>query len=153
MPKLNLTHKSPYTARQMYEIASDVESYPLFVPLCKAARIYEHNVDDSGLVHMRAELVVGYAKLSIREAFTSTVTANPQDLTVEARSSEGAVRHLYTLWKFSELEDGHSKIAYSVDFSMKSLPLQLLMSTVLDRAVEKIMAGFMRRADQLYGND
>ena len=151
MPKLNLTRTVPHTAEQMYAIASDVKSYPRFLPLCKQANIIEQNVNDDGVMRCQAELVVGYKKLSIRESFISQVTADPSVLTVEAQSSDGPIRNLDTIWRFSDLPGGGSKISYEIDFTMKSRPLQFLMSSVLDRAVEKVMNGFLNRAAQLYG--
>ena len=36
MPSFRTTHRVPFTARQMFDLVADLESYPAFLPLCEA---------------------------------------------------------------------------------------------------------------------
>lgn len=78
-----------YTRQQLYDIVSDVPSYPRFVPYCTAARILKshttpHSPDASSLgPHtMDAELTVGFS--SFTESYVSRVTCKPREF-VEVR--------------------------------------------------------------------
>ena len=57
----------PFTPDQLFEMVSDVQSYPKFLPWCVGARI--RSADDELIV---ADLMIGYKLL--RERFTSRVT-------------------------------------------------------------------------------
>jgi len=39
MPSFHTTRLVPYGADEMFELVTDVESYPRFVPLCRALRV------------------------------------------------------------------------------------------------------------------
>ena len=43
--KINESMTVPYSARQMYELVNDVESYPSFLPWCHEAKILEKMPD------------------------------------------------------------------------------------------------------------
>ena len=46
----------PYTPQEMFELVSDIESYPRFLPWCRGARILSRDVDE---VRASIEFAVG----------------------------------------------------------------------------------------------
>jgi coenzyme Q-binding protein COQ10 len=68
-----------YSQRQLYEVVSDVTTYPQFVPFCTGSHILRPlmPVPDSKQLSMDAELAVGF--LSFKESYTSKVTCLPYE--------------------------------------------------------------------------
>ncbi len=67
MPSFRTTHRVSFTARQMFDLVADLESYPSFLPLCEALVIRQRDQGEGSTV-LLADMTVGY--LSIRETFT-----------------------------------------------------------------------------------
>ncbi|EIN10774.1 hypothetical protein PUNSTDRAFT_100548 [Punctularia strigosozonata HHB-11173 SS5] len=100
----------PYTRRQLYNIVSDVSSYPNFVPFCTNARILTTSPILQPMSSdraqqlpapsvMEAELTVGF--MSLKESYVSRVTCVPHDsVRAEASSSTPLFKTLVTEWRF-----------------------------------------------------
>ena len=71
MPSFHTTHRVRHSASEMFELVADIESYPRFVPLCRALRVRRRDEND-GRLTLIADMEVGYK--AIRETFTSRVT-------------------------------------------------------------------------------
>ena len=63
----------PYTAKQMYDLVADVESYPEFLPWCAASRIRNVIKDDHKTI-VEADLIIAFKvfrEVSVRAAGVS----------------------------------------------------------------------------------
>jgi ribosome-associated toxin RatA of RatAB toxin-antitoxin module len=58
MPIINRSILVPYTVSQMYALVDHIDSYPEFLPWCKASHILSRNDDE-----VRARLVLAHAGL------------------------------------------------------------------------------------------
>lgn len=150
MPQYSITRRLPFRATDLFAIAADVASYPTFVPLCVAARVWNGHHDHEGRQRFRAAIDVAYPKLRIAETLTSEVTADPVALWVQAVSDQGPVRHLDNRWLFHGLPRGGADVDFFIAYEMRTRPLQMMMSGMFDYAVRKIMAAFEERARSLY---
>ncbi|MCC5862689.1 MAG: type II toxin-antitoxin system RatA family toxin [Gammaproteobacteria bacterium] len=132
-----------HSARQMFDLVNDVESYPEFLPWCRATRVFE--ATDS---HMRAqvEMAVG----SLTRSFSTRNTLTPPER-IELSLLHGPFRHLQGEWRFDALSEQACKVHLEVSFEVSNR----LLSTVLTPAFEKIcnslVAAFTKRADRVYG--
>lgn len=151
MPKFSVSRSVPYTAEQVFAIARDVARYKEFLPLVKRSIVRGAKTDAQGLEHFEGELTVAYDKLRIEEVMTSRVTVDPQALTVTARSDQGPVKHLVSEWKIVPTGDNRCDINFTVDYTLKSKMLQVVLSGMFDMAVRKVMSAFEERARALYG--
>ena len=151
MPKFSVSRSVPYTAEQVFAIARDVARYKEFLPLVKRSIVRGAKTDAQGLEHFEGELTVAYDKLRIEEVMTSRVTVDPQALTVTARSDQGPVKHLVSEWKIVPTGDNRCDINFTVDYTLKSKMLQMVLSGMFDMAVRKVMSAFEERARALYG--
>ncbi len=134
--------KLPYTPEQLFELVSDVEKYPEFLPWCISCKILsrENNV-------FNADLVIGYKMF--RETFRSKVTLNgPDHLHVEY--VKGPMKHLSNHWRFMRQDDGSCEIDFYVDFEFKNMFFQSLMGAFFNEIVRRMVAAFEARARQLY---
>lgn len=151
MPKFSVSRSVPYTAEQVFAIARDVARYKEFLPLVKRSIVRGARTDAQGLEHFEGELTVAYDKLRIEEVMTSRVTVDPAALTVTARSDQGPVKHLVSEWKIVPTGDTRCDINFTVDYTLKSKMLQMVLSGMFDMAVRKVMSAFEERARALYG--
>ena len=151
MPKFSVSRSVPYTAEQVFAIARDVARYKEFLPLVKRSIVRGAKTDDQGNEHFEGELTVAYDKLRIEEVMTSRVIVDPAALTVTARSDQGPVKHLVSEWKIVPTGDNRCDINFTVDYTLKSKMLQMVLSGMFDMAVRKVMSAFEERARALYG--
>ena len=132
----------PYTAKQMYDLVADVESYPEFLPWCLASRIRKQT--DSALV---ADLIIGFQVF--KEQFTSYIQMDRDALVIKVEYAEGPFKYLINRWKFIQHPDG-CMIDFYVDFEFKSRLLQTVIENLFAEAVRRMVSAFEARADQLY---
>jgi coenzyme Q-binding protein COQ10 len=151
MPKFSITRRLPYTADQLFAIASDIESYPLFVPLVRDARILNRSKREDGAITCDARLDIAYLKLGIHESFSSKVVAFPDKHLIQTDSSDGPLKKMTGEWVLRDLPGGGAEVRYKVDYSLKSKMLQIMLSGMFDLAMRKLLSAFERRANQLYG--
>lgn len=132
----------PYTPEQLFDLVSQVDKYPEFLPWCLASRITKRE----GHVFF-ADLIIGYKM--VREKFGSKVTAlKPDHIHVEYLS--GPMKYLSNHWRFIAEDDGSTTIDFFVDFEFKNPFFQNLMGLFFDKAVRKMVEAFEARAAELY---
>ena len=153
MASYTATRFLPFTPRQLFDLAANVAEYPEFVPLCQVAEIENHQTDENGRQTFDAALIVAYEKLHVREQFVSHVTADPESMTVTAISDQGPVKLLKSEWAFKEARRGGSRVHFTVDYEMRSMPLQLLMKAAMGKVTDKVVSAFERRAFERYGDE
>lgn len=148
MPTQSEKKVLPYTAEQMYALASDVMSYPKFLPWISAARIRSRtDMEDYELVE--ADLVISFKVF--RERFGSSVKLSPAAKTIETEYLDGPFKYLNSSWAFVDVDEGHSEVSFFVDFEFKNAILQKLIGVVFNEAMRRTMRAFEDRAKVLYG--
>ena len=133
---------SPYTPEQLFNLVADVESYPEFLPWCRAARILER-----GDTHFTAELVIHFK--TVTEQYTSRVELKKPDA-IHVEMIKGPFHHLINDWKFSATDTG-ALIDFTLDFQFKAKWLDALIGALFTKATHKMVTAFSERADALYG--
>ena len=134
----------PFTPDQLFEMVSDVQSYPKFLPWCVGARI--RSADDELIV---ADLMIGYKLL--RERFTSRVTLDREKWKIETEFTDGPFKFLRNQWEFKSCPEG-CQIVFLVEFEFRSTVLQKLVSVLFNEVVLRMVSAFEKRAYFLYGN-
>ncbi|MDR3441129.1 type II toxin-antitoxin system RatA family toxin [Telmatospirillum sp.] len=131
-----------YTPAQLFALASDIESYPFFVPGCVAARIVERRDN-----LWRVENVFSFGP--VRHRFVSQAELNPPE-GLEIKSSDGPWKNFLLLWQFAPQEQG-CKLACRFSAEFRSGVLGAIASLGQHGAERRIMTAFERRAKALYG--
>ena len=114
----------PYTTEQLFDLVADIESYPQFLPWCRAARIIERKPDE-----MLAELILSFAHMT--ERYTSRV-ALQRPLSKDAAGAidvmlvKGPFKYLTNRWRFTP-EAGGARIDFFIDFQFQSKLLEALI--------------------------
>lgn len=141
MPQLKERQLLPYTPEQLFNLVIDVESYPQFLPWCRAARVLERSEND-----MLAELVISFAHVT--ESYVSKVSwQEPESIHVEL--VKGPFHHLTNHWIFTPAVSG-TEIDFSVDFAFKSKILDKMIGGYFTKASQKMISAFRARAEALY---
>jgi len=133
----------PYSVREMYSLAADVESYPDFLPWCSGAEIHfrEGNI---------VEATVELHKAGISKGFR-TRNALHENEKIDIRLVGGPFRHLAGGWQFDQLGDAGSKVSLDMDFEFKSRISDLLFGSYLEETCNQLVDAFIRRAQDVYG--
>ncbi len=134
----------------MFDLVSDVETYPQFVPLCLALRVRRRK-EDQGILTLIADMQVGYK--AIRETFTSRVSCDRSRLGILVEYIDGPFKHLENRWIFHEEPGGSACVVeFHIDYEFRSRALSLLMGGMFDAAFRRFAEAFERRADIVYGS-
>lgn len=147
MPSQTEKKVLPYTADQMYALASDVMSYPKFLPWIAAARI-RSTKDMGDHVLLEADLVISFKVF--RERFGSTVKLSEVNKTIVTEYLDGPFKYLHSNWTFIDQPDGGCEVSFFVDFEFKNAILQKLIGVVFNEAIRRTMKAFEDRAKVLY---
>lgn len=150
MPKFTVSRQLPFNSDQLYAIAVDVDSYSQFLPLVRKSEVWNRKTVAPGVEEYEAALTVTYKKLQVHETFVSHVTADHNAKTVRSTSSSGPVKKMSSLWQIKDLPGGGAEIEYSIDYTLRSKTMQLLLSGLFDLALRRVMAAFEQRAHALY---
>lgn len=142
MPTHQETRFLPQTADQLFDLVSDVEDYPNFLPWCVALRVTSRESDV-----IRADMVVGFKM--IREKFTSRVTLTAKER-IDVEYLDGPFRYLQNRWLFIE-KDGGCEIDFFIDFEFRSRLLRKIMEPLFHEAVRRMVRAFEKRAAERYG--
>jgi ribosome-associated toxin RatA of RatAB toxin-antitoxin module len=128
-------------AAEMFRLVDDVESYPQFLPWCRAV----HVEMVGGQRH--ATLTVGLG--AIRQSFT-TVNENRPDEAIDLRLIEGPFKRFKATWRFKALSESACEIAYTMHYEFASRVIGKLLEPLFDQIADTMVDAFTRRADELH---
>lgn len=141
-----------HTPREMYELVTQVERYPEFLPWCNKVEVLAREGDT-----VTARLHLAYA--GVKHAFT-TRNRNEEGRSVRMELVDGPFSRLDGLWEFLPLNkpgsDGEPtacKIAFELNYAFSSGALEAVVSPVFDRIANTFVDSFVQRAESLHGAD
>jgi coenzyme Q-binding protein COQ10 len=131
----------------VFELVSDVERYPEFIPYLTTLRILSQETRGESRVFV-AEAVARYR--IARERFVTRVVADPTALRVSVNLVEGPFHVLRNVWQMSEREDGSTAIDFELEFQFNNMVLDMLVRANKQRAVQMMIGLFVSEADRRY---
>lgn len=143
MSRVTRTALVPYTALQMYELVSDVESYSGFLPGCIRSSVLK---DEGEWIEAALELSKG----GITQSFT-TRNRMVCGETIEMQLLEGPFKYLHGTWNFRPLGDEGCKVSLDLEFEMSNALFQMTLGSVFEQMTGSMVDAFSRRAKQIYG--
>src|SRR5436190_14172006 len=108
MKRITRTAISPHSAGELYALVEDVESYPRFLPWCRASTVHERTAGTT-----RATLSVGMGGL--RQSF-STLNENRPGEAIDMRLIEGPFKAFAASWRFTPLGAAACRIDFSLEY-------------------------------------
>lgn len=152
MPNHRDSRNLSYSARQMYDLVADIESYPQFLPWNSAARIRTRTTRPDGAEEIAADLVISFKVF--RERFGSRVVLWPEQdgvWKIDTEYLDGPFKYMRSGWSFKDRPEGGCHVEFFVDFEFKNAILQRLIGVVFHEAMSRIVRAFEDRARKLYG--
>ncbi|TFK28775.1 hypothetical protein FA15DRAFT_664829 [Coprinopsis marcescibilis] len=155
--KYSESKRLPFTQKELYDVVSDVGSYPRFLPFCTGSRIISAvpKLSSPGKHVLDAELSVGF--LAFKETYVSQVTCVPyQSVEAVATSSTPLFKTLSTIWRF-EPSPTDTDASPSTNVSLNLVyafanPLHAAVSSRFFGQVSELMIkAFEDRCREIYG--
>jgi ribosome-associated toxin RatA of RatAB toxin-antitoxin module len=150
---LNSVHKTVliwYSAQQMFELVSDVASYPQFLPWCDHARVLERHSDGQS-----AEIGIDFN--GIKQRFATRNTHRQLDGGVwedQLRLISGPFSQLEGHWRYTPV--GHNNDACRVELQLQydfdNAAIAMLVGPVFDWIASSLVDAFVKRAQTVYGS-
>ena len=132
----------PHTPEHMFNLVSDVEKYPEFLPWCVGVRVKEKTAK-----RISADMMIGYKMF--REKFSCKVNLTFPDR-IDVIYEDGPFKYLNNHWIFMKEKDGTCTVDFFVDFEFKATLLQKVIGVVFNEAVKIMVHAFENRADTVY---
>ena len=145
---MKTVHKSVliwYSAEEMFDLVTEVEQYPEFLPWCDRATVLERDANG-----MKAQ--VGIAFGGIHQTFT-TRNEHVPDREVKMHLVDGPFSRLDGDWKFTPL-GGEGQRACKVEldlcYGFDNVALAALVWPVFDKIAGSLVDAFVKRAESVY---
>lgn len=155
---LNTVHKSVliwYSAQHMFDLVSDVASYPQFLPWCDQASVIEHHPDGQ-------TAQIGLQFMGVRQSFSTrnTHVRHPNGMLEDQLSlKSGPFSKLEGWWRFTPVgqtnqgqEPDACRVELQLTYDFDSAAMAALVGPVFDGIASSLVDAFVKRAEQMYGN-
>ena len=143
MRRVNRSALVPYTAREMFILVDDVESYPEFLPWCSSAEVHNRTVE---IVEATLELHKG----SLSDHFTTRNTRCEFE-TIEIELVDGPFRHLQGGWRFTEIGEEGCKLALELDFEFENMFVDMIFGSFFEDTCNSLINAYSKRAKTVFG--
>lgn len=139
-------HHVPHLPDRMYALVADLESYPRFIPNCRAMSV---TVDSSAPGDVR------YAKMTlsfgpVTQSYTSRVTLDREARTIRAKATDGPFAYLDSVWSFDP-EGMGTRVRFEIDFKISNPLIAAVAEPAFAAKQEEILDAFEEEADRRYG--
>ena len=148
MPAFDTTRRVKHSATQMFDLVSDIEAYPQFLPLCTSLRVLRRSTEGETQIAV-AEMQVGYK--AIRETFKTRVACDRAKKMILVEYIDGPFRYLKNSWAFRDAGPEASNVDFHIEYEFKSRMLGLVMGSMFDQAFRRFADAFEKRANEIYG--
>ena len=144
MWKVNRSALVPYTAREMFSLVDDIESYPDFVPWCNDVTVESRSRDT-----VIATLEVHKGPVS--KHFTTRNTRREFEA-IDMELVGGHFSQLSGGWRFRELEAQGCKVTLELDFAFDNRLVDMMFGSFFKEAGNALVDAFTQRAKEVYGS-
>ena len=142
---MNTVNKSAlvkYSAHAMYDIVSDIEAYPEFLPWCTGSRIISR---DGNVVEAELQIAKGGFKNSF-----ATSNVNDEGGRITVSLLDGPFSSLDGVWNFMPLREDASKISLDLEFEINGVLANFAFGAVFNQICNTMVTSFTERAKQIY---
>lgn len=122
-----------------YELVSDVESYPRFIPWCSKVELISSDAE-----YTYYKVVAKFGMFT--QEFT-TKNKFYKNEKIEVNLDTGPFKKLYSSWEFKDLGNNKTQISFYIEFEFKSIMLTKLLGKIFLDANKKILTSFLRQLD------
>tara|TARA_B100001029_G_scaffold28012_1_gene20328 strand:- start:262 stop:717 length:456 start_codon:yes stop_codon:yes gene_type:complete len=146
MPKASVNRSINCSKDDLISLVLDIEKYPIFVPFCLDAKVYEKK-QKGDLILIIADLTIG--KGPFKDTYKSDVKFNKKENTIFVTNLDGPLKYLENKWIFKE-NSSNTDVSFEVDFELKNEFLNIVMTKSFQFGLNKIADSFEKRANELF---
>ena len=146
MPKASVNRSINCSKDDLISLVLDIEKYPIFVPFCLDAKVYEKK-QKGDLILIIADLTIG--KGPLKDTYKSDVKFNKKENTIFVTNLDGPLKYLENKWIFKE-NSSSTDVSFEVDFELKNEFLNIVMTKSFQFGLNKIADSFEKRANELF---
>ena len=143
MIEINRSALLPYSARQLFDLVSEISGYPDYIPGCTGAKLlgqWERGVE--------AELTV--SALGVKQSFaTRNTVIDGQEIRMELLN--GPLQHLVGRWLFKSLSDSACKIELNLVFETTGSLKKIAAKQLVERTSTTVVDALIQKAHELFG--
>lgn len=143
MPKLHLERHLPHLPARMFDLVSDLDAYPRFIPNCQAMDV---RPEASNVV--LAKMTIGFGPIT--QSYTSRVFSDPVALRIAADAVDGPFAYLRSEWHF-EAEGEGTRVRFDIDFKISNPLVAAVAEPAFLAKQEEIIDAFADEADRRFG--
>jgi len=133
----------PYTPQQMFELVNNIDDYSQFLNWCDSSSI----LNESG---NQITASVQINKSGFKQTFTTINTLTPYQ-SIKMKLLDGPFDKLSGEWRFESLGENAAKVYLELEFSFKSMLLDMTISPVFKSIANSQLDAFVDRAKSVYG--
>ena len=148
MPSASIKKIIPCKKSDLINLILDIEKYPEFVPWCLSGKVHKKNFMND-MIEMEADLTVG--KKFLNQTYKSHVIYYKEKDKIIVNNIGGPLKHLKNEWHIKQVNN-QSEVNFKIDFEIKNIVYNLIMSKSFDQGLRKIADAFEKRAVQLFKN-
>lgn len=126
----------------MYNLVSDFEAYPEFLPWCSDSKQISRTETE-----ICGELEV--SRIGIKQRF-STCNALVKNQRMDIVLRDGPFRKLEGGWVFTALKEGASKVELVLEFEFSNKLIDAAFGKVFGHIANTLVESFCKRADEVY---
>lgn len=142
MKQRTLSRRVPWTDRQMFDLAADIEHYPEFLPHWSEARILHRA---GNVLYVTQEIDLGIRRLGFE---SRAELERPRRLRIH--SAAGPFRQLEIDWRFIPGPEAGCEVTLAVRLAMHSRLLEAVSGRLMELLTHDILRRFCERAVRLY---
>ncbi|OAI22755.1 ubiquinone-binding protein [Methylomonas sp. LWB] len=132
-----------FSAKQMFDLVDDIESYPKFLPWCAGSKVLKR---EGNIVEGQIDI----AKAGFHKSFT-TRNKSDQGGKIQISLLDGPFKSLEGFWSFMPLREDASKISLDLEFEIASTFASLAFGPVFNQICNTMVGAFTQRAKAVYG--
>ena len=132
-----------YTPEEMFNLVTDIEAYPRFLPWCSGAEVLMR--EENG-----ATASIDFSVGNVSKSF-ATRNVHRTNEEVAMQLVDGPFSELQGFWLFQPLGEEGCKISLSLNYDFSSRMLSLVVGPVFSNIANTLVDSFQKRAVEIYG--
>ena len=132
-----------HSAQRMYDLVIDIEKYPEFLPWCGGVEIYQSTPE-----LMEAKININFK--GVKQYF-HTKNFQKAPTNIDMTFVSGPFKKFEGHWIFTSLAEDACKIEFSLHYEFSNFVLDKLIGPVFSVIANTFVNGFVKRANDLYG--
>jgi coenzyme Q-binding protein COQ10 len=147
MPDLFLERHVPHLRDRMFDLVSDLEDYPRFLPNCRDMEVRKDTTATGDVRFAKMTIQFG----PVTQAYTSRVEIDRTNWTITAKAVDGPFAYLDSQWTF-EPEGGGTRVRFDIDFKLANPLIAVVAEAAFAAKQDEILDAFVDEAERRYGS-